>query len=107
MRVRRFYRFFRPSAGALESFALARCPKIDSREQHGQLRRLELNAILGARLRHLVASSFKPFIPDGQPVAVEVEDLDPIPATVEKQKEMAGQWVLIEAFLDQAGEAVE
>ena len=38
---------------------------------------------------------------------VEVEDLDPIPATVEEEEEMAGQEILAEAFLNQAREAVE
>ena len=44
----------------------------------------------------------------GRPCAhIEVEDLDPIPAAVKEQEEMAGQEVLREAFLNQAGEAVE
>jgi hypothetical protein len=38
---------------------------------------------------------------------VPEEDLDPIAAAVDKQEEMAGQRVLAEAFLNQAGEAVE
>ena len=46
-------------------------------------------------------------IPDGQAVTVEVEDLDPIPATVEEEEEMTGQQVLAEAFLNQARKAVE
>ena len=46
-------------------------------------------------------------VPDRQPVTVKVEDLDPIPAAVEKEEEMAGQDVLAEALLDQSGKAVE
>jgi hypothetical protein len=34
----------------------------------------------------LLASSFKPLVPDGQLVAVKVEDLDPIPATIEEEE---------------------
>jgi hypothetical protein len=46
-------------------------------------------------------------VPDGEPVAIKVEDLDPIPAAVEKKEEMAGQGVLAKALLDQSGETVE
>jgi hypothetical protein len=46
-------------------------------------------------------------VPDRQPVTVKIEDLDPIPATVEEEEEMAGQEVLAEALLDQSGKAVK
>jgi hypothetical protein len=46
-------------------------------------------------------------VPDDQPVTVEIEDLDPIPAPVEEEEEMAGQEVLAEALVDQSGKAVE
>jgi hypothetical protein len=46
-------------------------------------------------------------VPDRQAVPVKIKDLDPIPATVEEEEEMAGQELLVEAFLDQAGKAVE
>ena len=62
---------------------------------------------VGGRLGHLEASGLESLVPDGQAVAIEVEDLDPIPAAVEEEEEMAGQEVLAEAFLDQAREAVE
>jgi hypothetical protein len=46
-------------------------------------------------------------VPDGQTVAVEVEDLDSISAAVEKQEEMTGQEFLAEALLNQTGKAIE
>ena len=57
--------------------------------------------------RHLEGSGFKSLVPDGQPVTVKVEDLDPISATVEEEEEMAGQEVLSKALLNQPGKAVK
>ena len=56
---------------------------------------------------HLEGAGLEPLIPDGQAVAVEVEDLDPISAPVEEEEEMTGQQVLAKAFLNQARKAVE
>jgi hypothetical protein len=98
---------FRPSAGALESLALACAAQVNSREEHGQLRRLEFDAVRANRLGHLEASDLKAFVPNGKPIAVEVKDLQPIPAAVEEEKEMAGQGVLSEALLNEPGETVE
>jgi hypothetical protein len=95
------------SAGALEPLALARSAQIDPREEHGELRGLEFDAVLGYRGGQLEASSFESFIPDRQPVAVKVEDLDSIPAPVEEQEEMAGQRILPKALLDQSRETVK
>jgi hypothetical protein len=94
-------------AGALESLALARTTQVDPREEHGQLRRLEFDAILAERLGHLEASCLKAFVPDRQTVTVKVEDLDPIPAAVQEKEKMAGQRVLSKAFLDQSGETIK
>ncbi len=102
-----FIDFSALSRRRLESLALACRPQVDPREEHGQLRRLEFDAILGARLGHLASSCLQAFVPDRQPVAIEVEDLDPIPAAVEKEEEMAGQGVLPEASLNQPAEAIE
>ena len=99
--------FFGLSTGPLKSLALPCSAQIDPREQHGQLRRLEFDTIWAGRVGHLVASGLEAFVPDGQPVAIEVEDLDPISAAVEKKEEMAGQRVLAKAFLNQSGETVE
>jgi hypothetical protein len=45
----------RASAGAAESLALARRAQVDPGQEHGQLRRLKFDAILGDRPRHLEA----------------------------------------------------
>src|SRR5438874_2345882 len=97
----------RDSAGELEPLALACTPQVDAGEEHGQLRRLQFDPVLDAGLGQLEGADLESFVPDGQAVAVEVEDLDPIPATVEEEEEMAGQRVLAEAFLNQARKAVE
>jgi hypothetical protein len=95
------------SAGALESLALACAAQVDPRKEHGQLRRLEFDAILGHRVGQLERAGFESFVPDRQSISVEVEDLDPISPTVEEKEEMAGQRVLPKTLLDQAGETVE
>ena len=56
---------------------------------------------------HLEGPGLEPLVPDGQAVAIEVEDLEAIPAAVDEEEEMAAEEVLAEAFLDQAREAVE
>src|SRR4051812_13599296 len=98
---------FPESGTAAEPLALACRVQIDPGQEHGQLRRLEFDAILGDRLGHLEAPFLKPLVPDRQTVAVKIEYLDPIPATVEEEEEMAGQEFLVEAFLNQARKAVE
>jgi hypothetical protein len=95
------------STGALKSLALASGAQIDPREQHRELCRLKFDTVLASRVRHLVASGLEALVPNGEPVAVEVEDLDPISAAVEKEEEMAGQRILTEALLHQSCEAVE
>jgi hypothetical protein len=97
----------RDSAGELEPLALPRGSQVDAGEEHGQLRRLNLDPVSSSDLGHLEGAGLKPLISDGQAVTVEVEDLDPIPATVEEEEEMTGQQVLAEAFLNQARKAVE
>jgi hypothetical protein len=86
---------------------LACTAQVDPREEHGQLRGLEFDTVLGDGIRQLEGARFESFVPDRQPISVKVEDLDPIPAAVEEEKEMAGQRVLPKALLDQSGETVE
>ena len=69
--------------------------------------RLEFDAVRANRLGHLEASDLETFIPDGKPIAVKVEDLQPIPPAVKEEEEMAGQRVLPEAFLNESSEAIE
>jgi hypothetical protein len=83
-----FYQFFRHSAGELKSLALTCDSEVGSREQYGELGRLELNVIFGS-FTHVEASNLEPFISDGQPIAIEIEDLNPISTAIEKEKKMA------------------
>ena len=85
------------SAGVLEPFALACTAEVDSGEDHGQLRRLEFDAVALGDVRHLEGTAFKSLVPDGQAVTIEVEDLEAIPAAVEEEEEMAGQEVLLQS----------
>ena len=93
--------------GAGTACVAVRASQVDAGEEHGQLRRRDLDPVPSSDLGHLEGAGLEPLIPDGQAVTVEVEDLDPIPATVEEEEEMTGQQVLAEAFLNQAGKAVE
>jgi hypothetical protein len=95
------------SPGALEALALARTAQVDPREEHGQLRRLEFDTVLGNGIGQLEGAGFESFVPDREPISIKVEDLDPISPAVEEKEEMAGQRVLPKALLDQSGETVE
>src|SRR4051812_43322726 len=106
-RVRRISRLFRDSAGAPEPLALAGTPQVDSGEDHGQLRRRDFDAVASGGVGQLEGAGLEAFVPDGQAVAVEVEDLDPIPAAVDEEEEMAGQEILAEALLNQPGKAIK
>ena len=75
--------------------------QINSREQHGELGGLKLNTVLSG-LGHLETPGLEPLIPDGQPIAIEIEDLEPISAAIEKEEEMAAQGVLPEAVLNES-----
>src|SRR5579871_5462959 len=81
--------------------------RVDAGEDHGQLCRIELDAIAIAGVGHLEAADFEPPVPDGQAVMIKIECLDAIPAAVDEGEEMAVEEVLAEALLDEAREAIE
>jgi hypothetical protein len=81
--------------------------QVDAGEDHGQLRRVQFDAIAIAGVGHLEAADLEPLVPDGQTVMIEIEGLDAIPAAVDEEEEMAVEEVLAEALLDEAREAVE
>src|SRR4051794_5216164 len=97
----------RASPRVLEPLALACGPDVDPGEDHGQFRRPELDALASGGVGELEGPGLESLVPDGQAVAVEVEDLDPIPAAVDGEEEMTGQGGLPEALLNQSGQAVE
>ena len=51
---------FRDSAGELEPLALPRGSQVDSGEEHGQLRRLDLDPIPSSDLGHLEGAGLEP-----------------------------------------------
>jgi hypothetical protein len=87
--------------------ASSRRLQVDAGEDHGQLRRVQLDAVAIAGVGHLEAADLEPLVPDGQAVMIEVECLDAIPPAVDEEEEMAVEEVLAEALLDEAREAVE
>ena len=102
------------SADPTVALAPPRGGQIDPAQDQGQVGDGEFDPrgareLRGARgrLQALEATDLKSLVPDDQPVTVKIEDLDPIPATVEEEEEMAGQKVLAEALLDQSGKAVK
>jgi hypothetical protein len=104
----------RRSADPAVALAPPRGGQVDPVEDQGQVADGEFDPrgareLRGARgrLQSLEATDLKPLVPDDQPVTVEIEDLDAIPAPVEEEEEMAGQEVLAEAILDQSREAVK
>ncbi len=87
--------------------ALACALELDSGEDHGEFRGLEFDAAASGGARDLEGSGFESLVPEGQPISIKVEDLDPIPTAVDEEEEMAGQRVLSKALLDQSGETVK
>jgi hypothetical protein len=104
----------RCSADPAVALAPPRCGQVDPVEDQGQVGDGEFDPC-GARelrgasrgLRILEGADLKSLVPYDQPVTVKIEDLDPIPASVEEEEEMAGQEVLAEALLHQSGKAVK
>ena len=90
-----------------EQTAKKRSLQVDAGEDHGQLRRVQLDAVAIAGVGHLETADLEPFVPDGQAVMIEIECLDAISAAVDEEEEMAVEEVLTEALLDEAREAVE
>src|SRR5579883_3248889 len=95
------------ATGELEPPASSCRPQVDAGEDHGQLRRVQFDAIAIAGVGHLEAAEFEPLVPDGQAVMIKIEYLDAIPAAVDEEEEMAVEEVLTEALLDEAREAVK
>src|SRR5689334_21017721 len=95
------------SAGGAEPLPLPRALEVEAGEDHGQLRRLQLDALGPGRGGHLERPGLEPLVPEGQAVAIEVEDLEAIPAAVDEEEEVAAEEVLAEAGADQPREAVE
>src|SRR5512135_2886043 len=67
-------RFFGTSAGALEPLALACAPQVDPGEDHGELRRLEFDAVAFGGAGHREGSALESLVPDDQPVTIKEED---------------------------------
>ena len=61
----------------------------------------------GRGVRDTEGTALEPLRPDGQAIAVPVEDLDPIPSLVDEDEEMAGEGIELEGTRDERGEAVE
>ena len=64
-------------------------------------------AIFGAHIRLAEGALFQTLIPDGQSVAVPIEQFDPVAVSVAKDKQGTGERVLIEFQPDQAAQAIE
>ena len=54
----------RDSAGELEPLALPRASQVDAGEEHGQLRRLDLDPVPSSDLGHLEGAGLEPLEPD-------------------------------------------
>ncbi len=69
---------------------------------------IEFDALLvGGWRRYLESALFEPLVENRQPVAIPEEDLDSIAAAVEKEKEVAREWILLEDLFGPAHQAVE
>lgn len=64
-------------------------------------------AVFGTPIRQAEGALLQTLIPDGQSIAVPIEQFDPVAVSVTKDKQGTGERVLIEFHPDQAAQAVE
>src|SRR5205807_2307079 len=80
--------------------------QVDAGQQRGELGGGHLDAT-GRGVRDAEGAALEPLGPDGQAIAVPVQDLDAIAPLVEEDEEVAGEGIQREGTGDQGGEAVE
>jgi hypothetical protein len=57
--------------------------------------------------RQLKDASFKPLVPNAKTIGVPKQNLDPVTRTVEEQKQVARQWVLVKRRLRQTHQTIK
>src|SRR5512135_3313581 len=80
--------------------------QVDAGQERGEIGGGHLDAT-GRGLRDAEGPALEPLGPDGQAIAVPVQDLDAIASLVDEDEEVAGEGIDREATYDQRGEAVE
>lgn len=64
-------------------------------------------AVFGAPIRQAEGALLQTLIPDGQSIAVPIEQFDPVAVSVTKDKQRTGERIFMEFHPDQAAQAVE
>ncbi len=81
--------------------------KVDTIEQHSQLRRIEGNAVLaGVGSWELETAAFEAFVPKDEAAVIEVEDLSSIESLAKKNEEMTGVRIQRPLFFEDRQQAV-
>src|SRR3984893_10621088 len=82
--------------------------QIDAAQQRSEFFHADLKTP-GARLSagNCVGARFQTFCPDGKPIPVPVQNLEPISALVGEQVKMAGKWIQLEMIPHQRVQPVE
>src|SRR3954454_10114982 len=80
--------------------------QVDAGQERGEIGGGHLDAP-GGGVRDAEGAALEPLGPDGQAIAVPIQDLDAIAPLVEEDEEVAGEGVELECTRDQGGEAIE
>jgi hypothetical protein len=89
---RNFLRILRGSTGSAVADTPSGRIQVDAGQEGGQFRGGHLDAI-GRGGRDAEGPAFESFGPDGQSVAVPIQDLDAIAALVDEDEEMTGEGI--------------
>ena len=80
--------------------------QVDAFENRGHLRRCDLHtAIFGFGKAERPA--FQPLVPQGESIAIPVEDLDPITSAISEDEEVSRERVLSDLLANELGQTVE
>ena len=92
----------------LVSPALAGRSEVNAGENQRQLGRAHFHRYCTVRDRGKLERAFlKSLVPNRQTIAIPVENLEAIAASIDEQEQVAGRWVLSKGGAHQAGECVE
>lgn len=85
------------STGERVSLASSHVAVVDAAQQHGQFLAADFGGLLIVRdVRHLKRALLQPPIPNRQTVAVPVQNLQLVATTIDKQKQMPAERILLE-----------
>jgi hypothetical protein len=82
--------------------------QIQSTEHPVELAASQFNALLAfSGYWQLKDANFKPLVPNAKTISVPKQNLDPVTLTIEEQKQVARQWVLVKHPFGQTHQSIK